>query len=232
MKKAMWSAVGMLALSLFLYAAPVIAEDEGDGDFVSAVAPKGKGTLIPPGHFGIVARYADELLSVPACPKTNWNVIAMGLFDGVDDPTLADEITDFFVVDTRTTAEYCAGHLPVAVNIPVTELAKPYSLAVLPMDKLFFCSATAATMPALLWECFAFLDTMPGRFVPACSPCGRSRCSRLHRQLSSRIFTVSISTRTKPTSASRCRSAPRSPAASRERVKAVRYVSWRSFYLS
>ncbi|HLE40542.1 MAG TPA: rhodanese-like domain-containing protein [Nitrospirota bacterium] len=135
MKKAMWSAVGMLALSLFLYAAPVIAEDEGDGDFVSAVAPKGKGTLIPPGHFGIVARYADELLSVPACPKTNWNVIAMGLFDGVDDPTLADEITDFFVVDTRTTAEYCAGHLPVAVNIPVTELAKPYSLAVLPMDK-------------------------------------------------------------------------------------------------
>jgi len=143
MKKAMWSAVGMLALSLFLYAAPVIAEDEGDGDFVSAVAPKGKGTLIPPGHFGIVARYADELLSVPACPKTNWNVIAMGLFDGVDDPTLADEITDFFVVDTRTTAEYCAGHLPMAVNIPVTELAKPYSLAVLPMDKpiLLLCNS-------------------------------------------------------------------------------------------
>ena len=133
----------MLALSLFLYAAPVIAEDEGDGDFVSAVAPKGKGTLIPPGHFGIVAKYADELLSVPASPKTNWNVIAMGLFDGVDDPALADEITDFFVVDTRTTAEYCAGHLPMAVNIPVTELAKPYSLAVLPMDKpiLLLCNS-------------------------------------------------------------------------------------------
>ena len=143
MKKVIWLIAVALVASMFLYAAPLFAEDEGDGDYVSAVAPKGRDARIPPGHFGIVAKYADELLSVPASPKTNWNVIAMGLFDGVDDPALADQISDFFVVDTRTTAEYCGGHLPMAVNIPVTELAKPYSLAVLPTDKpiLLICNS-------------------------------------------------------------------------------------------
>lgn len=143
MKKVIWLVAAVLVASMFLYAAPLFAEDEGDGDYVSAVAPKGKDARIPPGHFGIVARYADELLSGPAITKTYWNVIAMGLFDGVDDPALADEISDFFVVDTRTTAEYCGGHLPMAVNIPVTELAKPYSLAVLPTDKpiLLICNS-------------------------------------------------------------------------------------------
>jgi rhodanese-related sulfurtransferase len=143
MKKVMLLIAVALVASMFLYAAPLFAEDEGVGDYVSAVAPKGKDARIPPGHFGIIAKYADELLSGPAITKTYWNVIAAPLFDAVDDPVLADQITDFFVIDTRTTAQYCNGHLPMAVNIPVTELAKPYSLAVLPTDKpiLLICNS-------------------------------------------------------------------------------------------
>ena len=142
MKKVMWLLVVAVMVSMSLYAAPGFCEDD-DNDYVSAVAPKGKDALIPPGHFGIVAKYADELLSAPVITKTYWNVVAMGLFDGVDNPALADEISDFLVVDTRTSAEYCGGHLPTAVNIPITELAKPYSLAVLPTDKpiLLICNS-------------------------------------------------------------------------------------------
>ena len=143
MKKVVRLAVVVLVLFPLLYAAPVIAAEEGVGDYVSFVTPKGKDASIPPGEYGIIAKYADKMLSVPASSKTYWNVIAMGLFDGVDDPALADEISDFFVVDIRTTAEYCGGHLPTAVNIPVTELAKDYSLAVLPTDKpiLLICNS-------------------------------------------------------------------------------------------
>ncbi len=144
MKKIVWLAAGVLVASLFVYAAPVvIATDEGDGDYVSAVAPKGKDASIPPGHFGLIAKYANELFSTPASSATYWNVIAGPLFDGVDDPALADEISDFFVVDIRTQTEFCSGHLSMAINIPVTDLGKPESLLVLPTDKpiLLVCNS-------------------------------------------------------------------------------------------
>jgi rhodanese-related sulfurtransferase len=142
MKKVMWLLVVAVMVSMSLYAAPGFCEDD-DIDYVSDVAPKGKDALIPPGQFGIVAKYADELLSAPLITKTYWNVVAMGLFDGIDDPARADEISDFYVVDTRTSTEYCGGHLPTAKNIPITELAKPDNLAVLPTDKpiLLICKS-------------------------------------------------------------------------------------------
>lgn len=117
---------------LMACAAPAFCEDEGLGEFVSEAAPKGATKVIPPGHFGMVASYADSFLST--APGGHRTIYAASLVDGVDDPKLADELNDFFIVDVRTAAEFCKDTVPGAVNIPLPDLAKSENLAKLPTD--------------------------------------------------------------------------------------------------
>ena|SRR4030042_5146827 len=103
---------------------------EGIGEYVSEAAPHGPGAAIPAGHYGLIVKYADEFLSnVP-----HRTIYAETLMDDIDDPNIADEITDFFLLDIRKTADFCAGHISEAVNIPFEEVAKPENLAILPTD--------------------------------------------------------------------------------------------------
>ncbi len=103
---------------------------EGIGEYVSEAAPHGPGAAIPASHYGLIAKFADEFLSnVP-----HRTIYAETLMDGIDDPNIADEITDFFLLDIRKSADFCAGHISDAVNIPFEEVAKPENLFELPTD--------------------------------------------------------------------------------------------------
>ena len=123
----------VLICGLFASVAPAFGEDEGLGELVSQAAPKGGSQLIPPGQFALVAKYANQYLSTP--PGGSRTIYAESLMDGIDDPNLADELGDFFLLDVRPTPEYCADTVPGAINIPMSELAMPENLVKLPTDK-------------------------------------------------------------------------------------------------
>ena len=142
----------VLICGLFAWAASAFGEDEGLGELVSQAAPKGGSQIIPPGQFAMVAKYANQFLSTP--PGGMRTIFAETLMDGIDDPNLADELGDFFLVDVRPTAEYCFDTVPGAINIPMNELATPENLAKLPTDKpiLLICNTghTASISTAVL----------------------------------------------------------------------------------
>ncbi len=141
----------MVVGGLMACAVPAFS-DEGLGELVSEAAPKGATKVIPPGNYAMVAKYADAFLSTP--PGGHRTIYADSLMDGKDDLNLADELGDYFLLDVRTPAEYCAGTVPGAVNIPMSELAKPENLAKLPKDKpiLVICNTghTASISNAVL----------------------------------------------------------------------------------
>lgn len=104
------------------------------GEYVSEAAPKGSGAAIPPGHYGIIASYADVFLS-NTDPSPHRTLYAEDLWDGIDDPNLADELYDFFLLDIRKSKDFVEkGHICGAVNIVFEEVAKPENLAILPTD--------------------------------------------------------------------------------------------------
>jgi rhodanese-related sulfurtransferase len=49
--------------------------------------------------------------------------------------TNADSSDDPFIISTQSPAAYAAGHIPGAVNIPLTEITKPEKLARIPTDR-------------------------------------------------------------------------------------------------
>ncbi len=142
----------VLVGGLIFSVAPAFSEEEGLGEWVHEAAPKGESKVIPPGHFATVAKYADQFLSTS--PGGSRTIYAESLMDGVDDPNLADELNDFFLLDVRPVAEYCADTVPGAINIPMSDLAKPENLAKLPTDKpiLVICNTghTASISTAVL----------------------------------------------------------------------------------
>jgi rhodanese-related sulfurtransferase len=125
----------VVLFALVFAATPLLAaadDEHGVGEYVREAAPHGPGAAIAPGHYGLIAKYADRFLSTP--PGPHRTIYAATLMDGEDDPDTADEIYDFFVLDIRRPADYCAGHIDGAVNIPFEEVAKPGNLAQLPAD--------------------------------------------------------------------------------------------------
>lgn len=142
----------LLVAILLLSIVPAMAEDEGIGETVAAAAPKGATKLLPPGQFGLIAKAADQYLSTP--PGGERSIYAATLVDGIDDPALADELDDFFLVDVRPVAQYKADTVPGAVNILMPDLAKAENLAKLPLDKpiLVICNTghTASLSTAVL----------------------------------------------------------------------------------
>lgn len=89
---------------------------------------------IPPGQFALIAHYADAFLSAKDGPGGHRTIYAEALMDGEDDPELADEITDFYLLDIRRPGDYAAGHIAGAVNVQFGEVADPGVLAMLPRD--------------------------------------------------------------------------------------------------
>lgn len=119
---------------LFLPLAVSAEDNEGIGEYVSEMAHhKDSKPNIPNGHFGMMAKYADDFLSTP--PGGGRTLYAKSLMDGIDDPVLADEMSDFFILDIRSAADFCKGHIAGAVNVPFADVAKPHNLVLLPADK-------------------------------------------------------------------------------------------------
>jgi rhodanese-related sulfurtransferase len=95
-------------------------QDSGTGEFVN-VAPQPREWKTPPGHYGLIAGYADDYLSQgPGNGNYVWSF------------TNAADVSGFFIVDVRSNTAYCNGHIPGAVNIPFASVAKPWNLDLLP----------------------------------------------------------------------------------------------------
>jgi len=101
------------------------------------------------GDFGVVQRTADAALD-------GWSPVisADALYENLND---GDTSNDPFIVSVRAPDAYALGHIPGAINIPWTQIAKPESLAQLPTDKpiVVYCytghtGQVAATMLKML----------------------------------------------------------------------------------
>jgi rhodanese-related sulfurtransferase len=110
----------LIVFSLALSGTTVLAK-KGVGDYASGPAPSGRDALIPPGHYGLIASRADDVLLGNAPPTK---------FAAEVDAALES----FFVVDIRSAGDYCKGHIPGAVNIPFRTVAMPANLEMLPTD--------------------------------------------------------------------------------------------------
>lgn len=113
---------------------PSICRAQDVGDYASGAAPKVWDWTVPPGHYGLLASYADAFLSnAPA--NGNYVISWTALTDATDEADKADQLADFFVVDVRGKTAFDAGHLAGAINIPYASLAQPSNLASLPTDQ-------------------------------------------------------------------------------------------------
>jgi rhodanese-related sulfurtransferase len=83
--------------------------------------------LAQEGDFGVVQRTAETALD-------GWKPVisADALFENLND---GDASNDPFIVSVRSPDHYALGHIPGAINIPWTQIAKPESLAQLPTDQ-------------------------------------------------------------------------------------------------
>jgi rhodanese-related sulfurtransferase len=125
MKVSKWTAALLIIASLMIIVPPAaFSDDAGIGEIVSQAAPKGPNAAIPPGHYGLIASYADNFLT---------EAFALG-YRNISFGVVKNNLSNYFIVDTRQCADYCKGHLPGAVNIPYQFLAKPWNLALLPTD--------------------------------------------------------------------------------------------------
>ena len=145
------------ALAAFLaYPAAVLADEE-IGEFATVAPLPSQGAPMSPGHYALVASYLDKYLSSPHGALNGRWQWAGQLMDGIDDPAKADEITDFFIVDVRVSNEYCGGHIPGAINIPLSTVAKPENLAILPTDKPILLVCTTAHQGTAAWTALGTL---------------------------------------------------------------------------
>ncbi len=119
--------ISIIALLLFVVAAPFAFAEEEVGDVASAI---NSAAPIPAGHFAIIAKYADMYLSNPAVSPGR-TILATKF---VGNPS-ASNLGDYYVVDIRSAADYAKGHVPGAVNVPFATLVKPENLVNYPTDK-------------------------------------------------------------------------------------------------
>jgi rhodanese-related sulfurtransferase len=87
----------------------------------------GTAALAQEGDFGVVQRTAETALE-------GWSPVisADALYENLND---GDTSNDPLVVSVRSAEHYALGHIPGAINIPWTQIAKPESLAQLPTDQ-------------------------------------------------------------------------------------------------
>lgn len=125
--------LGVVAVFL-LGSAPAMCQAQGVGNAASGAAPKGTDWSVPPGHYGLIASYADFFLANG--PANGNYVITWGTLMGANiDPAKPNVLADFFIVDVRATTAFNKGHLDGAINILYAELARPSNLAVLPVGQ-------------------------------------------------------------------------------------------------
>lgn len=108
----------------------------------------------PAPDVALIARYADAYLSANQGTGGHRTVFAQPLMDDVADPAKAGKLGDYYVLDIRAPADYAAGHIAGAVNVPLGDLAKPHVLAAFPTDRrilvICYTGHTASIATAIL----------------------------------------------------------------------------------
>ena len=116
------SLIGLLLVAGLAFVPPLAAAQGGVGAYASGAAPLGAEAVLPPGHYGLIADRAYDVLNGPLSPT-------------VQAPDLLANLTSYFVVDIRSHATWCDGHVPGAVNMPwPAEIVEIDNLELLPDD--------------------------------------------------------------------------------------------------
>jgi rhodanese-related sulfurtransferase len=126
-----WSIALLLLLTML---SPAAAQNSEGGKSVAAAAPSpSQGWPVPPGHYSLLASYADAFLShspfnpstgLPSAYGVTWYALTVK-----HSPNLAD----FFILDVRPTRVFPYKHLVAAKNIPYDQVAQ--RLTELPLDR-------------------------------------------------------------------------------------------------
>jgi rhodanese-related sulfurtransferase len=114
----------LAALAVLALAAPALAQEEGAGEYASTVA-QGHPLDVPPGIYANTAARLSDFFAATNGART---IFARDLKARIDAGV------NQLIVDTRTPADYAAGHVPGAINIPLNVLFKSENLAQLPLD--------------------------------------------------------------------------------------------------
>ena len=121
--------ITVIMLMLFVVVSPVAFAEEEVGEVASAIKSNAP---LPAGQFALIAKYADQYLSGVAGRTIFASVFNDGI-NAFDNPY--DDLSDFFVLDIRSTADFGRGHIEGAVNVPFALVAKPENLVLYPADK-------------------------------------------------------------------------------------------------
>ncbi len=100
-------------------------QEGGIGEYVNVAPLKHGDWNTPPGHYGLMANYANSYSS--KAPLNGNYLVTWGF--------VQPNLTDYFIVDVRAASAYCSGHIIDAVNIPFATVAEPYNLEKLPTDR-------------------------------------------------------------------------------------------------
>lgn len=144
----------VVGLVVMLSTIQISFSEDGNSGVENYASLMNSSSPIPAGHFALLANYANKFLTANNGTGGHRTIYAESLMDGVDDPTKADEITDYYLLDIRRKADFDAGHIQGAVNVQLAEVADPKVLAMLPTDKpiLIICYTghTASIANAIL----------------------------------------------------------------------------------
>jgi rhodanese-related sulfurtransferase len=136
MKRSGWISASVLLAALVISSAMGKQiygfQDPGIGEYANVAPLKPDDWRTPPGHYGLMANYANIFLTQAA---SNGSFVVTWSY-------LKPLLTDYFVVDVRANSVYCAGHISGAINIPYGTVAQPNNLDKLPTDQpiLVVCS--------------------------------------------------------------------------------------------
>ncbi len=100
---------------------------EDESEFVAAVL---EGQTEPPAYFGrmkVVNRAGPPVIGQRRAPKR------------IGPDRLAQVLRDDLLLDTRSTADFAAGHIPGSVNVPWSQSFTTYAGSVLPSDRDLYC---------------------------------------------------------------------------------------------
>ncbi|HSD20685.1 MAG TPA: rhodanese-like domain-containing protein [Anaeromyxobacter sp.] len=111
-------------LAVLAVAAPVLAQEEGAGEYASSVSA-GRPLDIPPGIYANTAARLAEFFQATNGART---VFATDLRARIDAGVSQ------LIVDIRPAADYAAGHIPGAISMPLAVLFRSENLAQLPTD--------------------------------------------------------------------------------------------------
>jgi rhodanese-related sulfurtransferase len=173
MKRTRWNIASILLVAVLgLSATSIISgyQGPGIGEYVNVAPLKDGVWQTPPGHYGLMASYANSYFSKA---PSNGNYIVTWSF-------VQPNWQDYFIVDVRPSG-FCTSHIIGSINIPFAELAEPYNLEKLPTNRpiLVVCgsgilASQAGSVLGLMGYQVRILTTklvdVPNEYKESCTP--------------------------------------------------------------